>query len=130
MKFTYLRSTVFLHRYFSSILLKFLIFFFTFLKFTHCSLFHAWTHASKFTCAIYCMCRIIVFSLFVLLLLYISHKEKYICYYFIFLIRRNICKNGLSCIAFSFIARVCITYAIHTFFYISNVFFQLSLSVA
>ena len=36
------------------------------------------THASKSTYAIYCTCKLIVFSLFVLLLLHISHMEKYV----------------------------------------------------
>ena len=36
------------------------------------------THLSNFTCDVYCTCKIIVFSLFVLLLLYISCKTKYI----------------------------------------------------
>ena len=35
------------------------------------------THVSKFTCAIYHTHEIIIFSLFLLLLLYISHKEKF-----------------------------------------------------
>ena len=35
------------------------------------------THATKFIGAIYSTHEIIVFSLFVLLLLYISHKEKF-----------------------------------------------------
>ena len=35
------------------------------------------THASKFTCAIYHMHKIIAFSPFVLLLLYISHNAKF-----------------------------------------------------
>ena len=35
------------------------------------------THASNFKGAIYRFFKIIVFSLFVLLLLYISHKEKF-----------------------------------------------------
>ena len=55
-------------------------------NFTHCSLrrARAGTHASKFTCAIYRTGEIIVFSLFALLLLYISGKEKlYIEKYFI-----------------------------------------------
>ena len=38
----------------------------------------AGTHASKFTCAIYRMHKILVFSLFVLLLLYISCKETFL----------------------------------------------------
>ena len=38
---------------------------------------HAGTHASKFTHAINRMCKIIVFSLSVLLLLYISCKKKF-----------------------------------------------------
>ena len=37
----------------------------------------AGTHASKFTCAIYHNCKIIVFLLFVSLLLYTSCKEKF-----------------------------------------------------
>ena len=35
------------------------------------------THASKFTCTIYYARKILVFSFFVLLLLYISRKEKF-----------------------------------------------------
>ena len=38
---------------------------------------HASTHTSKFMCAIYPTHEVIVFSLFVLLLSYISRKEKY-----------------------------------------------------
>ena len=38
----------------------------------------AGTHKSKFMCAMYCTHKIIVFSLFVLLLLYISHKEEFL----------------------------------------------------
>ena len=41
------------------------------------------THASKFTCAIYCTHEIIVFSLLVLLLLYISRKKLFIKGFFI-----------------------------------------------
>ena len=37
----------------------------------------AGTHKSKFMCAMYCTHKIIVFSLFVLLL-YISHKEEFL----------------------------------------------------
>ena len=50
----------------------------------HCSLRcvwlqeHAQTYANKFMCAIYWTREIIVFSLFVLLLLYISHKKFFI----------------------------------------------------
>lgn len=38
----------------------------------------AGTHASKFTCAIHCMGKFIIFSLFILLLLYISHNKKFL----------------------------------------------------
>ena len=38
---------------------------------------HVGMHTSMFTCAIYCTCKIIAFSLFVLLLLYISQKDKF-----------------------------------------------------
>ena len=50
---------------------------------------HAITHArtgtdaSKFTCAIYCTCEIIVFPIVVLLLLYISQKKFFIEWFFI-----------------------------------------------
>ena len=45
----------------------------------HCSLRHMQSHvqANKFMCAIYCMHEMTVFSLFALLLLYISSKEKF-----------------------------------------------------
>ena len=66
---------------------------------------HTGTHASKIMCAIYCTHKIIVFSLFALLLLYIFHKEKYMlkqtgsfCM-FIFIARVRITWWYISCIA-------------------------------
>ena len=44
---------------------------------------HRGTHTSKFTCAIYCKRKIVVFSLLVLLLLYISCKKFFIERFFI-----------------------------------------------
>ena len=44
---------------------------------------HRRTHTSKFTCAIYCKRKIVVFSLLVLLLLYISCKKFFIERFFI-----------------------------------------------
>lgn len=41
------------------------------------------THASKFTCAIYRTCKIIVFPIVVLLLLCISRKKFFIEWFFI-----------------------------------------------
>ena len=56
------------------------------------------THLSNFTCDVYCTCKIIVFSLFVLLLLYISCKERYII------------KQAASFFIFTFKATVCIAW--------------------
>ena len=56
------------------------------------------TEASKFKCAIYCISKIMVFSCFVLLLSYISSKEKYML------------KLDVSFFAFTFIAMVHITW--------------------
>ena len=49
----------------------------------HTSPYCSTRHASKFTCAIYCTREIIVFSLLVLLLLYISRKKFFIKGFFI-----------------------------------------------
>ena len=42
-----------------------------------CNHTHMCRHTHKFMCAIYHTCKIIEFSLFVLLLFYVSHKEKF-----------------------------------------------------